>query len=183
MLKFLRIELAQGSFHLSANLSVQTQAVTAIIGPSGGGKSTLLSAVAGFLNPVSGSLIWGETDITDLSPSDRPVSILFQDNNLFPHLTIADNIGLALHPNLRLDADDKGRIADVLTEVGLDGLGERRVAAAGKTVLMVTHDPKDALEIADQVVLVSDGQAHAPVDTKAMFSDPPDALKEYLGLK
>ena len=232
MLKFLRIELAQGSFHLSANLSVQTQAITAIIGPSGGGKSTLLSAVAGFLNPVSGSLIWGETDITDLSPSDRPVSILFQDNNLFPHLTIADNIGLALHPNLRLDADDKGRIADVLTEVGLDGLGERRpsalsggqqsraalarilladrdivlldepfaalgpglkadmltlvqtkVAAAGKTVLMVTHDPKDALEIADQVVLVSDGQAHAPVDTKAMFSDPPDALKEYLGLK
>lgn len=232
MLTLRDIKLAQGSFTLEANFSVQAKKITAVVGPSGGGKSTLISAIAGFLKPTSGSMFWHDTDITALSPSDRPVSILFQDNNLFPHLTIADNIGLALRPNLRLSADDSARIAQALADVGLDGLGARKpsalsggqqsraalarilladrdivlldepfaalgpglkaemlelvrakVAAAGKTVLMVTHDPKDALGIADQVILVSDGHGHAPEDTQRMFAEPPAALRDYLGLQ
>ena len=232
MLTLRDIELAQGGFTLEANFSVQAKKITAVVGPSGGGKSTLISAIAGFLKPTSGSMFWHDTDITALSPSDRPVSILFQDNNLFPHLTIADNIGLALRPNLRLSADDSARIAQALADVGLDGLGARKpsalsggqqsraalarilladrdivlldepfaalgpglkaemlelvrakVAAAGKTVLMVTHDPKDALGIADQVILVSDGHGHAPEDTQRMFAEPPAALRDYLGLQ
>ena len=232
MLTLRDIKLAQGGFTLKANFSVQAKKITAVVGPSGGGKSTLISAIAGFLKPTSGSMFWHDTDITALSPSDRPVSILFQDNNLFPHLTIADNIGLALRPNLRLSADDSARIAQALADVGLDGLGARKpsalsggqqsraalarilladrdivlldepfaalgpglkaemlelvrakVAAAGKTVLMVTHDPKDALGIADQVILVSDGHGHAPEDTQRMFAEPPAALRDYLGLQ
>jgi len=129
MLTLRDIELAQGGFTLEANFSVQAKKITAVVGPSGGGKSTLISAIAGFLKPTSGSMFWHDTDITALSPSDRPVSILFQDNNLFPHLTIADNIGLALRPNLRLSADDSARIAQALADVGLDGLGARKPSA------------------------------------------------------
>ncbi len=123
------LRVQQGDFALSADLTVPRGATVAVMGPSGGGKSTLLSVISGFLAPVAGRLLWEGTDITALPPAARPVSILFQDNNLFPHLTIAQNIGLALRPTLRLTAAEAARVADVLAQVGLAGLGARRPAA------------------------------------------------------
>lgn len=123
------LRLRQGDFHLSADLHVEGGARIAIMGPSGGGKSTLLAAIAGFLPPESGRILWDGADITALAPGKRPVSILFQDNNLFPHLTVAENLALGLAPRLRLSAPEQDRITAVLSRVGLAGLAARKPGA------------------------------------------------------
>jgi len=120
------VVLAQDAFRLTADWSVPAGARVAIIGPSGAGKSTLLSAIAGFFAPVSGRISWDGRDLGPLSPGDRPVSMLFQDQNLFPHLTIAQNLGLGIAPNLRLSPADHARIAEALRRVGLQGFGTRK---------------------------------------------------------
>ena len=74
----------------------------AIIGESGAGKSTLLNLIAGFEQPTSGQIWLDHCEYSQTQPAERPVSMLFQDNNLFPHLTVAQNIGLALRPSLSL---------------------------------------------------------------------------------
>jgi thiamine transport system ATP-binding protein len=128
MLTLDRLTLVQGDFRLAADLHLTTGSRTALMGPSGGGKSTLLAAVAGFLAPSAGRILWNDRDITTLPPGDRPVSILFQDNNLFPHLTVARNVGLALGPSPRPPPADRARIADALARTGLAGLGDRMPA-------------------------------------------------------
>jgi len=224
------LDLSLPDFSLTADWQVPDGARVAIIGPSGAGKSTLLNAIAGFVAPTAGRIRWDGQDLAPLSPGDRPVSILFQDQNLFPHLTLTQNIGLGLSSRLRLTAQDQANIARALDRVGLSGLGQRRpaqlsggqqgraalarallrarplllldepfaalgpalksemldlVAAVadetGATVLMVTHDPDDAQRFADQTVLLADGLALAPVATRDLFSNPPRALRDYLG--
>lgn len=100
-------------------------AITAITGPSGSGKSTLLNLIAGFETPDSGRISIGGNNVTALHPSQRPVSLVFQDNNLFAHLDLATNIGLGIHPALKLFADDKRRISLALERVGLRGYEKR----------------------------------------------------------
>jgi thiamine transport system ATP-binding protein len=122
------LTLTQGSFRLTANWSVAPGSRVAIIGPSGAGKSTLLSAIAGFIRPTSGRVIWNGDDLNPIPAGQRPVTILFQDQNLFPHLTVAQNLGLGLRPDLRLSPEDRDRIDTALTRVGLEGFGPRRPA-------------------------------------------------------
>lgn len=124
-----KLKLQQGDFALHADLQFCTGGVTALIGPSGAGKSTLLAALAGFLTPVSGRILWEDRDLRTVAPGQRPMSILFQDNNLFPHLTVGQNVGLALCPNLRMSADQKQTVKEALGRVGLDGFAERKPAA------------------------------------------------------
>lgn len=107
------------------DLAVEQGALMAIIGPSGAGKSTLLALIGGFETAQSGRIAIGDADITALPPSERPVTTLFQEHNLFAHLTVAQNIGLGLHPGLRLSAADKDAVAWSLSEVGLTGFEER----------------------------------------------------------
>lgn len=126
MLTLDKLRLSQGDFRLSADLTVATGARVALIGPSGAGKSTLLNAIAGFLPPSAGRILWAGADITALAPGRRPLSILFQDQNLFPHLTVAQNLGLGLSPKLRLSPEDPALIEDALARTGLAGLGARK---------------------------------------------------------
>lgn len=128
MLRLEGVVLSQGTFRLTAEWSVGAGERVAVIGPSGAGKSTLLLAVAGFLTPVQGRILWDGVDLAGLAPGERPVSMLFQDQNLFPHLTLAQNLGLGLSPRLRLFPADQARIEGALTRVGLAGLGSRRPA-------------------------------------------------------
>jgi thiamine transport system ATP-binding protein len=129
VLRLEHVVLRQGTFRLAADWAVPAAARVAVIGPSGGGKSTLLSAIAGFLAPVAGRILWDGRDLGPVPPGERPVSILFQDQNLFPHLTIARNLALGLNPAGRVTPADRDRIGAVLARVGLDGMADRRPAA------------------------------------------------------
>jgi thiamine transport system ATP-binding protein len=122
------LTLTQDGFRLTADWSAQPGSRIAIMGPSGAGKSTFLSAIAGFLTPAAGAIRWNGQDLGPVPPGERPVTILFQDQNLFPHLTIAQNLGLGLRPDLRLSSQDRQRIDDALGRTGLEGLGPRRPA-------------------------------------------------------
>ncbi len=96
MLKLTDITWLYHHLPMRFSLTVERGEQVAILGPSGAGKSTLLNLIAGFLTPASGSLTIDSVDHTTTPPSRRPVSMLFQENNLFSHLTVAQNIGLGL---------------------------------------------------------------------------------------
>ncbi|MCW5697855.1 MAG: ATP-binding cassette domain-containing protein [Bauldia sp.] len=128
MLVLDRLALTWPDFSVLYDLAVPRGALCSLIGPSGGGKTTLLQAVAGFARPVSGSVSFDGVDLTRLPPADRPLTILFQEHNLFPHLTAAQNIGLGLDPRLRLTALQQRQVEEALARVDLAGLGRRRPA-------------------------------------------------------
>jgi len=117
--------IQRGSFELRASLSVPKGQICAVIGPSGSGKSTLLEAMAGFLPLTSGSLTIGGVDVSADQPAERPLTLLFQENNLFPHLSVAQNVGLGLRPTLGMTSPEKEAVASVLNDVGLGDLGAR----------------------------------------------------------
>lgn len=232
MLQLDHLTYAQDGFRLTADWSVPAGSRIAVMGPSGAGKSTLLSIVAGFLSPTSGRVLWQGQDLTPIPPGQRPITILFQDQNLFPHLTVARNLGLGLRPDLRLGPGDLDRIEQALTRTGLGGLGPRlpsqlsggqasRAALArallrsrpillldepfaalgpalrsemltlvrevadqtGALVLMVTHDPQDALALGGLTAFVSDGTVQPPVPTAELLANPPAPVQSYLGRK
>ena len=160
MLRLEDIRISRDEFELGADLEVPRGARIAVMGPSGAGKSTLLSVIAGFLPVRSGRISWEGADLTGRDPADRPVAMLFQDNNLFPHLDAARNVGLGLKPNGRLGSGDRARVAAALGDVGLHGLGARmpselsggqqsRVAIARATLqdrpLLLLDEPFSAL--------------------------------------
>ncbi len=128
MLTLDALALTQGDFRLTADITVPTGTRTAIIGPSGAGKSTLLAAIAGFLTPANGQIHWQDTNLTQTAPGKRPIAMLFQDNNLFPHLTAEQNVALGLRPNLRLTAAESENVTAALTRVGLADLQTRKPA-------------------------------------------------------
>ncbi|WP_226552001.1 thiamine ABC transporter ATP-binding protein [Celeribacter naphthalenivorans] len=128
MLELRSIRLTQGDFTLSADFSIPNGARVAIIGPSGAGKSTLLSLIGGFEVPDAGAMLWDGKDVTQALPHARPISHLFQDNNLFAHMTAAQNVGLGIRPNLRLSKAEQERVSEALSAVGLAGMETRRPA-------------------------------------------------------
>ena len=117
--------LRQGSFRLRADLVIDEGHKIALLGPSGGGKSTLLSAIAGFIPEEQGRILYNERDITDLPPADRPITLLFQDHNLFPHLSVEKNIALGIRPDLRLTAAEQQTVQAALARVGLQDHGQK----------------------------------------------------------
>ncbi len=122
------LTLRQDDFTLTADLRIGAGAKVAVIGPSGAGKSTLLAALAGFLPVAKGRIVWDGRDIAPLPPAARPCSIVFQDNNLFPHLSAFDNVALGLKPSLRLSLTERASVQDSLARVGLADLGARKPA-------------------------------------------------------
>ncbi|MBL8563974.1 MAG: ATP-binding cassette domain-containing protein [Gemmobacter sp.] len=225
-LSFEQAEIRQGSFVLGADLALPPEGHFAVIGPSGAGKSTLFQSLAGFIPLSRGTIRWQGQRIDGLPPGQRPLSILFQDQNLFPHLTVAQNLGLGLDPSLR--RLDWAAVEQALEAVGLAGLGPRKpsqlsggqqsraalarallrarpvllldepFAALGpalkaemlelvarmtgdKLVLMITHDPNDALHFAPQTLVVANGSVQPPRATASLLTNPPPDLAHYLG--
>lgn len=129
MLELRDVSYRQEGFALSASLGVPAASRLALIGASGAGKSTLLALIGGFLRPDHGQILWQGQDLTDLAPGQRPISFLFQDQNLFPHLSVAQNVGLGLRPDLKLDRAAQARVSASLAQVGLEGMETRLPAS------------------------------------------------------
>ena len=130
MLQLDQLSVTAGDFTLSADLTLPETGRIAVIGPSGAGKSTLLDVLAGFRQPTAGRLLWQGRDLGPLSPARRPFSVLFQDNNLFPHLSLERNLALALRPNGRPPVPaERAAIAQALNQVGLAGFDMRTPGA------------------------------------------------------
>ncbi len=93
--------------------------IVGVVGESGSGKSTLLDLIAGFLNPLSGSITCDNKDISNLNPEDRPLTILFQKYNTFEHLSVIKNVLLGINSSSKEENIKKAK--DILKEVGLEG--------------------------------------------------------------
>lgn len=120
-----KVLFSYGETALSFDVTFAAQKITAVMGPSGSGKSTLLNLVAGFETPQAGRVLIGGVDVTQAPPSQRPVSMVFQENNLFAHLDVAQNVGLGRSPALHLNDADKAAVADALARTGLAGKDRR----------------------------------------------------------
>ncbi len=114
-----KVAFSYGETGVDFDLAIEPAAITTVMGPSGAGKSTLLNLIAGFELPRSGRVLIGGTDVTATPPSERPVSMVFQENNLFAHLTVEQNVGLGRSPALRLTDADHAAIAEALDRTGL----------------------------------------------------------------
>lgn len=155
-------------------LAVERGEQVAILGPSGAGKSTLLNLIAGFLAPASGTLLIADEDHTLTPPSRRPVSMLFQENNLFSHLNVQQNIGLGLNPGLTLNASQREKRDAIARQMGIESLmarlpgelsgGQRQRVALARCLVreqpvLLLDEPFSALDPAlrqEMLTLVSD---------------------------
>jgi molybdate transport system ATP-binding protein len=205
------VSVRRGSLDLAVDLAVADGEVLAVLGPNGAGKSTLLRVLAGLLPPDAGRVTVDGTswdgDGVHLPAHRRSLGMVFQDALLFPHLTVADNVGFGLRTRGIRRAERRAAADAWLRRVGLEGLGDRRPAElsggqaqraalaralVGAPVLLlldeplsaldartrlvvraelrrhlgafpgsavlVTHDPVDAMALADRVVVVEDGR-------------------------
>ncbi|MDP2772812.1 MAG: ABC transporter ATP-binding protein [Nocardioides sp.] len=107
---------------VDVDLELPAGQVLAVLGPSGSGKSTLLRAVAG-LEPARGTIAWAGQDLSGTPTHKRGFALMFQDGQLFAHLTVARNVGYALR--LRRAPDTARRVAELLDLVGLTGYDDR----------------------------------------------------------
>lgn len=107
------------------NFSSKPCTISAITGPSGVGKSTFLDLIAGFLTPISGSIHLNDIDLNSLVPEKRPVSILFQADNLFEHLSVKKNLELGL---TKATAQKATLVSNALKEVDLSSYETRRAS-------------------------------------------------------
>ena len=161
MLKLTDVTWLYQHLPMRFTLSVQQGERIAVLGPSGAGKSTLLNLIAGFLQPASGSIAIDNRDFTDAPPAKRPVSMLFQENNLFTHLTVRQNIALGMHPGLRLNDAQREKLEVIAAQMGiaefidrlpgeLSGGQRQRVALARCLVreqpLLLLDEPFSALD-------------------------------------
>lgn len=125
MLRLIDVTWLYQHLPMRFTLTVKAGEQIAILGPSGAGKSTLLNLIAGFLTPASGTLTIAGNDHTHTPPSRRPVSMLFQENNLFTHLTVRQNIGLGLNPGLKLNSEQQQTLRQIADTMGLEDLLDR----------------------------------------------------------
>ena len=112
----------------NVSFTVEEGSFVVLLGPSGCGKSTTLRIIAGLETATEGTITVGETDVTNLPPGQRSLSMVFQSYALFPHLNVAENIVFGLKVRKTPAAERDGRLEKVAKIVGLDGLLDRRAA-------------------------------------------------------
>ena len=231
VLEISNLKFSYDDMKMCFDMRVEACSLVAVIGPSGAGKSTLLHLIAGFETPLSGTIAFAGRDITALAPGKRPVSIIFQDNNLFAHLDAQTNVMLGIAPDLKLDDAKRKQVATAFARVGLKGLearlpgelsgGERQRVALARalvrdmplllldepfaalgpamrndmlelvrelqaerkmTVLLVTHQPDDARQIATHTAFLNNGRILLYEKTDKFFNVSRNReLKKYLG--
>ncbi|WP_051701563.1 ABC transporter ATP-binding protein [Mycetocola saprophilus] len=231
--EFVGVTQAYGDFLAVDNLdlTIEEGKLTTLLGPSGCGKTTSLRMLAGYARPTAGKILIGGEDATALPPEKRGLGMVFQSYALFPHLTVADNVGYGLKLRKVPAAERKARVTEALELVGLGHLAARkpkalsggqqqRVALAraiairpklllldeplsnldarlrvqmraeirriqaetGLTVVLVTHDQDEALEMSDTMVLMRAGKVMQTGAPDEVFPAPANRfVAEFLG--
>ncbi|MEO7979708.1 MAG: ABC transporter ATP-binding protein, partial [Sporichthyaceae bacterium] len=177
------------------SLTLPTGTLTALLGPSGCGKSTTLNLVAGLLDPDAGDVRFDGRSALDVPPERRPVAMVAQKALLFPHLTVADNVGFGLRMRRVPRTERSRRVSEMLALVGLEGFGgrrvhqlsggqEQRVALARALVteprVLLLDEPFSALDTelrAQMRLLVRDLQRRLAVTTLFVTHDLAEAVE------
>lgn len=141
-----QLHYEEQNFTLSADFCIKSGECVAIIGKSGSGKSTLLNLIAGFIDPTQGRIILLNEDVTHKSPQQRPIAMLFQENNVFPHLTVKQNLALGLSSKLKLIETEQKQLLAVAKQLEIDEFlmrkpnelsgGQKQRVAIGRCLLM-----------------------------------------------
>ena len=213
------------------SVSIPTGQLTALLGPSGGGKSTLLRVIAGLERADSGRVQIEGVDATDLPPQKRNVGFVFQHYAAFKHLTVRRNVAFGLEIRRRPKAEIRARVDELLALVHLDQFADRlpaqlsggqrqrmalaRALAVEPTVLLldepfgaldakvrkelrdwlrrlhdevpvttvfVTHDQEEALEVADEIVVINEGRIEQVGTPDDLYDRPAnDFVLRFLG--
>ena len=147
------------------SLHIPDGEVVALLGPSGSGKSTLLRVIAGLITPSSGSVHINGVDITALATHRRGVGLVFQDNQLFPHLDVATNIDFGLRMQARRAAERRARVGELVDLVGLTGFERRAVGSlsggeAKRVALARSLAPAPAILLLDEPLTGLDDELH-----------------------
>lgn len=137
-----------------ASLTLRVGGSVSLVGPSGCGKSTLLLAIAGVI-PSTGILRWDERDLHGVPTHHRGIGMVFQDGQLFPHLTVAGNVRFGLEMQRLPRADQDRRVAELLDLVGLEGAQNRAVTELSggerqRVALARTLAPRPRLVLLDE---------------------------------
>ena len=120
MLKIDKLTCSFGSFNTNFSFKVLNSGIVGVVGRSGSGKSTLLNLIAGFIEPQSGKIIYNDSNLNDLEPSQRDLSILFQNFNNFDHLSIFENIILGIDPQMKKTTDNFRIVRDILKKLSIN---------------------------------------------------------------
>ncbi|GAA2356091.1 ABC transporter ATP-binding protein [Streptomyces carpaticus] len=213
------------------DLTIREGELTTLLGPSGCGKTTSLRMLAGYLAPSEGQIFIGGEDVTRTPPEKRGLGMVFQSYALFPHMSVADNVGYGLKLRKVPRAERARRVAEALELVGLGHLADRRPKAlsggqqqrvalaraivirprlllldeplsnldarlrvqmreeirriqaeAGLTVVLVTHDQEEALEMSDRMVVMNGGRVMQEGPPDELFPAPANRfVAEFLG--
>ncbi|QYM74302.1 ATP-binding cassette domain-containing protein [Pseudochrobactrum sp. Wa41.01b-1] len=123
------VRFSYGATDMLFNLHLKAGETGVIVGPSGSGKSTLLNLVAGFEAPLSGRILIGDEEISSEAPAGRPVTMVFQENNLFAHLDVRANVSLGRSPSLKLNEADHLAVQNAIDRVELTGKENRKPEA------------------------------------------------------
>ena len=151
-----------------------------LLGPSGCGKTTLLMIIAGFLIPSQGQVLIGNKDITNLPPSKRPTTTMFQDYALFPHMTVATNIGFGLKMRGMRRAERNAKADELLKLVGLPQIAQRKpheLSGGQRQRVALAR----ALAIEPDVLLLDEPLGALDLKLRRQMQDELKALQQRIG--
>lgn len=178
MLQVEQIDVVIDSEPILENVSLEVAdgEIVAVLGPSGSGKSTLLRAIAGLVDVATGDIEWDRKTIVAVPPHKRGFGLMFQGYALFPHMTVAQNVGFGLKMSGHHDID--GEVEEALSWVGLEGFGPRQVDSLSggeqqRVALARTLAPRPDLVMLDEPLGALDRNLRQKlvIDTRKVLED------------
>ncbi|MGV6872266.1 ABC transporter ATP-binding protein [Pseudochelatococcus sp. B33] len=163
------------------SLAVGRGEFVALLGSSGCGKTTVLRVLAGFVSPTAGRVRLRRQDVTDLPPDRRGVSLVFQSYALWPHMTVAQNIGYGLRLKGTPKAERAARVGAIQSMLGLDGLGDRKPSALSGGQRQRVAIAR-ALAIEPQVLLLDEPLSNLDARIRLAVRHELRALQRRLGI-
>ncbi len=127
MITFEHVSKSYPEFAMHIDFSIRDGELVSILGPSGSGKTTTLRLIAGFEHPDGGRILINDRDVTTKTPAERQIGYVFQDYTLFPHMTVAENVGYGLRVRHRPAGEIRAKVGELLELMDLPGYEDRDV--------------------------------------------------------